>query len=317
MAHPVRPTSYIEINNFYTSTVYEKGAELVRMIHTLIGARNFRKGMDLYFARHDGQAVTCDDFVQAMADASGADFSQFRLWYDQAGTPVLDVEGEYDAARRRYVLAVRQSCPPTPGQERKLPFHIPLAVGLVSTEGEEMLPEGTRVMSVRAAEERFHFEALGAGKPVPSLLRGFSAPVIVRYGYTEAELALLMARDSDPFNRWEAGQRLALGIILRGIEAVQAGRECRIEQTFLAAVERVLADAARDPAFAAEMLALPSETYIAEQMSTVDPDAITAVRNGIRRRLALALKKELLAVYRDYAVRGTYSPDAVSAGRRS
>jgi aminopeptidase N len=320
MAHPVRPASYIEINNFYTSTVYEKGAEVVRMIHTLIGADAFRRGMDLYFARHDGQAVTCDDFVQAMADASGTDLSQFKLWYDQAGTPVLEVEGEYDAAQGRYALTVRQSCPPTPGQAKKLPFHIPLAVGLVSPDGNEMLAEGTRVLSVRGPEERFVFDSLGSGgkgKPVPSLARNFSAPVIVRHAYTEAELALLMAHDADPFNRWEAGQRLALGIVLRGVEAAQAERGYGFPPTFVRAVARVLADAARDPAFAAEMLALPSESYIGEQMATVDPDAIHAVRDEVRRRLALALKAEFLVAYRDYAVPGPYSPDALSAGRRA
>src|SRR5262245_34711599 len=162
MAHPVRPSSYIEINNFYTTTVYEKGAEVVRMIRTLIGAAAFRRGMDLYFQRHDGQAVTCDDFVQAMADASGADLTQFKRWYDQAGTPVLDVESEYDAARESYALTVRQSCPPTPGQDAKLPFHIPLAVGLVAPDGWDMLAEGTRIVSLRKPEERLVFDARGA-----------------------------------------------------------------------------------------------------------------------------------------------------------
>jgi aminopeptidase N len=320
MAHPVRPASYVEINNFYTATVYEKGAEVVRMIRTLIGAQAFRRGMDLYFSRHDGRAVTCDDFVQAMADASGTDLSQFKRWYDQAGTPVLEVETEYDGASRRYTLTVRQSCPPTPGQEKKLPFHIPFAVGLVAPDGRELLAEGTRVLSLRSPEERFVFEDIAPGggpKPVPSLARGFSAPVIVRYDYTEAELALLAALDPDGFNRWEAGQRLALGIILRGIEAVQAGREWELAQSLVGAVARVLADAPRDPAFAAEMLALPSEDYIAEQMAVVDPDAIHAVRDEVRRRLALALRAELLAVYRDYAVPGPYSPDAVFAGKRA
>ena len=316
MAHPVRPSSYIEINNFYTSTVYEKGAELIRMIHTLIGARNFRRGMDLYFARHDGQAVTCDEFVQAMADASATDLSQFKLWYDQAGTPVLDVGAEYDAAARRVLLAVKQSCPPTPGQEHKLPFHIPLAVGLVAPDGREMLDGGTRVLSLKRAEERFVIENI-ATRPVPSLLRDFSAPVKVRYDYSEAELALLAAHDADPFNRWEAGQRLALGIILRAIEAVQSGRAWVLPETFLEAIARVLADAPRDPAFAAEMLALPSETYVAEQMATVDPDTIHAVRDELRRRLALALKSELLDAYDRYAVPGPYSPGAAPAGRRA
>jgi aminopeptidase N len=316
MAHPVRPASYMEINNFYTSTVYEKGAEVVRMIRTLIGAAAFRKGMDLYFARHDGQAVTCDDFVQAMADASGADLSQFKRWYDQAGTPVLNVADEYDEGRRRYALTVRQSCPPTPGQETKLPFHIPLAVGLVAPEGRELLDEGTRVLSVVRPEERFVFEGVET-RPVPSLLRDFSAPVIVKHDYSEADLALLAARDADPFNRWEAGQRLALRIILRGLEDARSGRTVELAGTFVAAIARVLEGAARDPAFAAEMLALPAESYIAEQVAVVDPDAIHAVRCDIRRRLATALEGELLGIYRDYAVPGPYLPDAPSAGRRA
>ncbi len=316
MAHPVRPASYVEINNFYTSTVYEKGAEVVRMIRTLIGAQNFRKGMDLYFARHDGQAVTCDDFVRAMADASGADFSQFMRWYDQAGTPVLEVKGEYDATARRYELSVKQSCPPTPGQETKLPFHIPLAVGLIGPDGRDLLAEGTRVLSVKQPEERFVLENVEA-KPVLSLLRNFSAPVIVRHDYSGAELTHLMAHDSDAFNRWEAGQRLSLGIMLRWIAAVQGGRDFELPRAFADAAARVVADSSRDPAFAAEMLALPSENYVAEQMQVVDPDAVHAVRDELRRRLADALREELLAVYRAYRGASPYSPDAVSAGRRA
>src|SRR5437773_3103349 len=261
MAHPVRPASYMEINNFYTSTVYEKGAEVVRMIRTLIGAQKFRKGMDLYFARHDGQAVTCDDFVRAMADAAGADLSQFMRWYDQAGTPVLEVAGEYDAAQKRYVLTVRQFCPPTPGQETKLPFHIPFAVGLVGPDGRALLAEGTRVLPVKQPEERFVFENVGA-KPVPSLLRNFSAPVIVTHDYAEAELTHLMAHDSDAFNRWEAGQRLALGIMLRGIAAVQGARALEVPRNFADAAARVLDDSSKDPAFAAEMLAQIGRAHV-------------------------------------------------------
>jgi len=316
MAHPVRPASYMEINNFYTSTVYEKGAEVVRMIRTLIGARNFRKGMDLYFARHDGQAVTCDDFVRAMADAAGADLSQFMRWYDQAGTPVLEVAGEYDAVARRYLLSVKQSCPPTPGQETKLPFHVPFAVGLVGPDGGDLLAEGTRVLSVKQPEERFVFENIGA-KPVLSLLRNFSAPVIVRHDYTEEELTHLMAHDSDPFNRWEAGQRLALGIMLRGIAAAQGGRALVVPRAFIDAAARMVADSSKDPAFAAEMLALPSEDYVAEQVKVVDPVAIHTVRDELKRRLAAALKEELRAVYRAHGGAGPYSPDPVSAGRRA
>ncbi|MGE5792704.1 MAG: aminopeptidase N, partial [Bacteroidota bacterium] len=325
MAHPVRPQSYMEISNFYTATVYEKGAEVVRMIHTLIGGRAFRRGMDVYFRRHDGQAVTCDDFVDAMAEGSGFDFGQFKRWYDQAGTPRLDVTGDYDAAAKRYTLTVKQSTPATPGQPEKLPLHIPLAVGLVAADGAELplqlegepSPAGTdRVLSVRQSEERFVFTNVPS-QPVPSLLRRFSAPVILRFAYTEAELTHLMAHDADPFNRWEAGQRLATGILLRGIEAHRAGKPVELPRAFVAAFARVLRDGPEDPAFAAEALGLPAETYLAEQMDVVDPDAIHAVRTHLRRELAGALRDELARTYESLKVSGPYSPDAQSAGKRS
>ena len=325
MAHPVRPQAYMEISNFYTATVYEKGAEVVRMIHTLIGPRVFRRGMDVYFQRHDGQAVTCDDFVEAMAEASGADFSQFMLWYDQAGTPVLDVRADYDPAAQRYTLTVRQSIPPTPGQPDKRPMHIPLAVGLLDAAGHELplqlegeaAPVGTdRVLSVRKPEERFTFVNVPE-KPVPSLARRFSAPVILRFGYTEAELTQLMAHDADAFNRWEAGQRLATGILVRGIEAHQARRQTDVPRAFVDAFTRVLRDGPKDPAFAAEALVLPSETYLAEQMDVVDPDAIHAVRTQLRRTIAGELRGEIAGTYRSQTVAGPYSPDAKSAGKRA
>ena len=325
MAHPVRPQSYMEISNFYTATVYEKGAEVVRMIHTLLGADGFRKGMDLYFQRHDGQAVTTEDFVQAMQDASGIDLAQFRRWYDQPGTPVLQVIDEFDAARKRYTLTVRQSCPPTPGHAEKLPLHVPLALGLISPDGKDFLLQlegernslaGTRVLSITQPEQRFTFENVGA-KPVPSLLRGFSAPVIVRYDYDEAMLTHLMAHDSDPFNRWEAGQRLAGDLILRAAAAIHAALPFEFPHAFFAAFGRVLADAAGDPAFAAEAMSLPSETTLAEQMEEVDPDALHAARSALRRHIAEKLKGELLLAYEAFAVRETYSPDAQSAGQRA
>jgi aminopeptidase N len=325
MAHPVRPQSYMEISNFYTATVYEKGAEVVRMIHTLIGAQSFRRGMDLYFQRHDGQAVTTDDFVQAMQDASGVDLSQFKLWYDQAGTPVVEASDTYDPARRTYTLTLGQSCPATPGQPEKLPFHIPFAVGLVDARGAdvalrlqgEAAPAGTtRVLSLSEPHQRFVFVDVPS-EPVPSLLRGFSAPVIVKYAYSEEALAHLLAHDSDSFNRWEAGQRLALNILLRAVAAHRNGRQPQFPDAFVRAFARVLDDAARDPAFTAEALALPSETYIAEQMEVVDPDAIHAVRVALRRHLAAELKGELLATYQAFAPAGPYSPDARSAGQRA
>ncbi|MGH8629787.1 MAG: aminopeptidase N, partial [Burkholderiales bacterium] len=325
MAHPVRPQAYMEISNFYTATVYEKGAEVVRMIHTLLGAANFRKGMDLYFRRHDGQAVTTDDFVQAMQDASRVDLSQFRRWYDQAGTPVLDVTSAYDAALKRCALTVKQSCPPTPGQETKASFHIPLAVGLVGADGSDIplrldgepQADGTaRVLSVTQPEQRYVFLDVPE-PPVPSLLREFSAPVIVRYGYDEASLTHLMAHDSDSFNRWEAGQRLAANILLRATAAIHTGVPPEFPDGFFQAFERVLADAAGDPAFAAEALALPSEAYLAEQMDQVEPDALHAARNRLRGLIAQRLKGDLLLAYEAFKTPGPYSPDAESSGQRA
>jgi aminopeptidase N len=325
MAHPIRPQAYMEISNFYTATVYEKGAEVVRMIHTLIGAEAFRRGMDLYFERHDGQAVTCDEFVQAMEDASGTDLRLFRRWYDQAGTPRVDATGRHDAAARTYSLTLRQSCAPTPGQPEKHPMHIPFAVGLVAADGsdvplrlagERTASGGTRVLSLTEQEQTFTFVDV-ATAPVPSLARGFSAPIVLHFDYTEAQLTHLVAHDTDSFNRWEAGQRLGVGLILRGVAARQAGQTFTAPAEFVAAFARVLADAPRDPAFGAEALALPSESYLGEQMAVVDPDAIHAVRVALRRQLAGALRGELLATYRAMANPGRFSPDATAAGRRA
>jgi aminopeptidase N len=286
MQHPVRPQSYMEIRNFYTMTVYEKGAEVVRMQHTLLGEEKFQAGMRLYFQRHDGRAVTCDDFVQAMQDASGVDLAQFRRWYDVAGTPVLDCTGQF--ADGRFTFKVKQSMHP--------PFHIPLAVKVGPHE---------RVLSVTEPEQSFDFAV--PEKPVPSLLRGFSAPVLLHYPYTDAELLHLMAHDDDPFARWEAGQRLAADIILRRKGKPPAG--------FLEAARRVLAGA--DHAFVAEMLTLPSETFLAESLEVVDPDALHAARLALRRAVAEALQPELASAYRELQGAGPYSPDPASIGRRA
>jgi aminopeptidase N len=287
MAHPVRPQSYVEIRNFYTMTVYEKGAEVVRMQHTLLGEEKFQAGMRLYFQRHDGQAVTCDDFVQAMQDASGIDLAQFRRWYDVAGTPVLDVKSSYEGGT--FTLTVKQSMNP--------PFHIPFAVKVGDTE---------KLLSLKRPEEQYKFENLKQ-KPVPSLLRGFSAPVILKYPYTEAELLHLMASDDDAFNRWEAGQRLATAAILE-----KGGRP---SPAFLEAARKILANP--DPAFAAEVLALPAESFLAEQMEVVDPDALHASRNALRMEIAKALKDDLQRVYSALKGEGPYSPDPASTGKRS
>jgi len=325
MAHPVRPDSYIEISNFYTATVYNKGAEVVRMIHTLLGPERFRLGMDLYFERHDGQAVCTEDFVAAMADASGVDLAQFRRWYEQAGTPVVEAHGHYDEKARTYTLTLSQHCPPTPGQADKQPFHIPVALGLVGPDGHD-LPlrldhegtggESTRVLSLVDAEQRFVFADVDT-RPVPSLLRGFSAPVNLRFDYDEAELAHLAAHDNDPFNRWEAGQRLALRVLLGAIEDVRAGREPGYSAAYVEACRRVLADADADPAFAAEALSLPGAGYIAEQMDEVDPEAILGARTGLRRHLAQRLERDFAAAYMAHVVEGPYSPDPDSAGHRA
>ena len=286
MKHPVRPQSYQEIRNFYTMTVYEKGAEVVRMQHTLLGEEKFQAGMRLYFKRHDGQAVTCDDFVLAMQDASGVNLQQFKRWYDVAGTPVLDCVGK--SKNGNFFLHVKQSMNP--------PFHIPFAVKVGAHE---------QVLSLKEREQTFTFEKVS--KPVPSLLRGFSAPVILNYDYSESELIELMAKDDDPFNRWEAGQRLASTIILqkRGIPSA----------AFLAAAKNVLRDP--DPAFVAEALALPAESFLAEQMEVVDPDALHDARNTLRHALAEALKDEFQQVYKGNTTAGPYSPDARSMGKRA
>jgi aminopeptidase N len=325
MAHAVRPQSYQQISNFYTNTVYSKGAEVVRMIHTFLGPLSFRQGMDLYFQRHDGQAVTTDDFVQAMQDASGFDLTQFKRWYDQAGTPRLEVQDHYDPASQTYELTVTQSCPPTPDQSEKLPFHFPLAVGLLDAQGEEIplqlageaAPQGTnRVLSVRQGTEVFRFVQVPE-QPVPSLGRNFSAPVIIDCDYSDAALMHLLSFDRDAFNRWEAGQRLALKLLLQGIADHQQAQSVQFPDAFATALGRVLADASSDPAFTAEALVLPLEVYIGEQMAVIDPDAIHAVRQALRYYLAERLQDSLRDTYDRFGVSGPYSPDAGSAGRRS
>ena len=326
MAHPVRPQSYQQISNFYTSTVYQKGAEVVRMIQTLVGASAFRRGIDLYFERHDGSAVTTDELVQAMQDASGIDLTQFKRWYEQSGTPSLQIEDHYDAASSTYELKVTQSCPPTAGQPEKLPFHLPFTVGLLDAKGQEIPLQldgepdpqgGSRVLSLRQPSEVFRFVRVPA-QPVPSLGRNFSAPVIIHYDYTDEALGRLLSFDSDAFNRWEAGQRLAVKFLLQGIADHQNGREIQFPPAFARGFGRVLEDdTKRDPAFVAEVLALPAEVYLGEQMQVVDPDAIHQSRQALRRHIAEHLQSALLETYNICAVTGTYSPDAESAGRRS
>ena len=325
MAHPIRPPSYIEMNNFYTTTVYEKGAEVIRMLHTLLGPAGFRQGMDLYFERHDGQAVTTDDFVDAMADASGLDLEQFRLWYDQAGTPTLTVSRDYDAASRIFSLTVSQSIPDTPGQTGKRPMHIPLAMGLLDAagaeiplqlEGEPAPVGGHRVLDIKAAEERFRFVKVPA-KPVPSLLRHYSAPVYLKNDLSHEELSFLMAHDSDNFNRWEAGQQLATDLLLDHVADIQAGRELIAAPVFIDAIDKVLADESLDPALAAQALILPIAAVLAEQMAVIDPVAIVEARKFLRKAAGEALHEQFLAVYKANLDKAPYSIDAAAMGRRS
>jgi len=324
-AHPVRPKSYIEINNFYTVTVYEKGAEVVRMYHSLLGAEGFRKGMDLYFERHDGQAVTTDDFCAAMADANSVDLGQFKRWYDQAGTPVVRVRDEWDAQQGVYRLVMNQDCPATPEQESKLPFMMPIRTALLDAEGNNMplqlsgetkAGNDERVFVLTEKEQIFEFQGL-TEKPLPSLLRGFSAPVRLEYDYSREELAFLMAHDSDAFNRWEAGQDLGLSILLELVERYQKGESLKLDAELVTAFKRVLEDAENDPAFVAEMLTLPGEAYVAEQMTVVDVDAIHEVRDFVRRELAAALEPRLLEFWQALQqAQSEFSLEARDMGRR-
>lgn len=323
MSHPVRPESYIEINNFYTATVYEKGAELVRMQATLLGPDLFRRATDLYFERHDGQAVTTDEFVTCMEDASGRDLTQFRRWYAQAGTPELRVAGDWDPGAGTYTLTCAQTTPPTPGQPNKGPLHIPLAVGLLDGSGHDLplrlegeTPEtataGTRILELRTPEERFRFVGL-AERPVPSLLRGFSAPVKLDFDYSERELQFLMAHDSDGFSRWDAAQTLMQRLLLGLVE----DREAPISESFLEAFRRALLDDKGDAALRAEVLTLPSESYLGDQMAVVDVDGIHRARQQVRRRVGEALHPHLLEVYGASQETGPYRFTPEGIGHRS
>ncbi|MGQ0710152.1 MAG: aminopeptidase N [Rhodoferax sp.] len=338
MAHPVRPDSYVEINNFYTVTVYEKGAEVVRMMQTLcasdadpLGRGGFRLGLDQYFARHDGQAVTCDDFAQAIADANpGSALAQhletFKRWYAQAGTPRLRAQGHYDAEQRRYSLTLSQSCPATPGQEHKLPFVIPVRVGLVGAHSGRALPVqlqdsaqavDTALLVLTEQEQQFHFTAVDE-EPVPSLLRAFSAPVVLEYDYSDAQLLTLLASDPDPFNRWEAGQRLVLRQAIHSIAQEQdLTRAHVLNDATVQALRAVLRSPQLDAAFKDLVLTLPSESYIAEQLDVVDPQRIHAVREAMRMQLALALHEDWAWAFEAHQDNGAYCPDAHSSGRRA
>ncbi|MET0088445.1 MAG: aminopeptidase N [Candidatus Thiodiazotropha sp.] len=324
MAHPVRPDSYMEINNFYTVTVYEKGAEVVRMQANLLGAEGFRKATDLYFERHDGQAVTTEDFVKCMEDASGRDLQQFRLWYAQAGTPVIRVRSEFDAGSGVYQLHMSQSTPDTPGQKDKKPFHIPIDLALLDAQGREIplklqsddsAAETHRVVELTEAQQSFLFHDL-AERPVPSLLRGFSAPVRLEYDYSDEELMFLMARDRDDFNRWDAGHTLAHRVLQRLVSAYREQRAFELDDGFVSAFRQVLNDTGSDKALLSELLSLPTESSIGDQMAVVAVDAIHHARKWLKQALAKALREDFLRSYRDNLTPGYEISSEAIARRR-
>lgn len=325
-AHPVRPDHFIEISNFYTLTVYEKGAEVVRMLRNLLGKDAFRRGTDAYFERFDGQAVRVEDFVNTMADVSGIDLGQFMRWYEQAGTPRIDVTENYNADRQEYTLTFRQSTPATPGQtaESKLPLHIPVRMGLLDNHGNPIelavgmeRPGHEMVLELREAEESIVFKHV-ASKPTPSLLRGFSAPVILSFPYTREQLAFLVKYDVDGFNRWDAGQRLAQEAIFDAMRAIQAGEQPTLDSTLLDVFDYLLKTPGRaDRAVLAEMLRLPSEAYLSGQLVQVDVDAIHAARAFIENALAEQLYFHWQALYESNVISAAYEPTFEQISRRA
>ena len=330
MAHSVRPDSYMEISNFYTVTIYEKGAEVVRMIALLLGPEKFRAGSDLYFERHDGQAVTTEDFVKAMEDASNIDLGQFRNWYYQAGTPVISIQSEFDADTKRYTLYVSQSCPDTPGQSNKKPLTVPLRLGLLGSDGKDLplrlladdaSPSKTdRVLSVTQQEQQFVFEGLES-EPIPSLLRGFSAPVRLQYDYSRAELLFLMVNDSDGFNRWNASQLLTIGLIDELQSDLAAGIDLALPQSLVDAYAGVLNSTLSDPsvdkAMVAQLLSLPTVGFLIETAEVADVEGIHRVREFLLNGVAAKFYSLFLAVYTANTSDAEYAADAESIARRS
>lgn len=320
MSHPVQPDAYMEINNFYTLTVYEKGAEVVGMIHSLLGDEKFRQGSDLYFSRHDGQAVTIEEFVGAMEEVSGQDLKQFRRWYKQSGTPVIDVTSHYDPEAKTYSLTFEQSCPATPGQSQKKPFVIPIKFGLVGADGQD-LPlnnqgDQSMVFSLYETSQTLVFENLQQ-PPVPSLLRGFSAPVKLNYNYSSDQLAHLMANDSDGFNRWDAGQKLSLQVLNKLIEDAKAERELVMDQQLIKVFKSLLSDHSLDPAMVNLMLQLPSEAQLHEQAEIIYVEAIHRARQFARQSIATALEQQLVSTYQRLTETQDYAPEANQIGRRA
>lgn len=350
VAHAVRPDSYIEINNFYTATVYNKGAEVIRMLRILLGAEAFRRGCDVYFDRHDGEAATTDDFVAAMEISGGAGaglLAQFKNWYTQAGTPVVTVATEYDAAHARLTVTLEQTCRPTPGQDHKQPFVIPIRAALFARDGRRIdarlingdavgdgvdggdgggdnRGDGDALLVLSKPRQSFVFEGVDT-EPVASLLRDFSAPVALRYELSDADLALLLAHDDDPFNRWEAGQKLFLKHIVDFVPKVGSAETFEASDALLQSVESALAqvagnrddDGGADPALLAEILTLPSEAYISESFEVIDPLAIFRARVALKRCIGAALKEKFAACYRKFNARNDGAINAAQSAARA
>jgi aminopeptidase N len=324
LAHPVRPESYIEINNFYTSTVYEKGAELVRMIKTIVGDKNFREGMDLYFERHDGEAATIEDFIKCFEDTAGTDLTHFTLWYGQAGTPELVCALKYDKRTKTASFSVDQVLPPTPKEPKKKPLHIPVRVGLLTSEGDELpleLESGQKieggVLHVTKRQQTFRLKNIPE-KPIPSLLRGFSAPVNLTINLTDADLAFLMTKDQDLFNRWQAANTYALRLLVQGVKALAADRRPSRSQAYARALEDSLGDPALEPAYCAEILRLPSQSDVARAISrNVDPSLIQRAHRHFSSLVGTGLGPKLEKIYKAQATNEPFSPNAEAAGRRA
>jgi aminopeptidase N len=322
LAHPVRPDTYKEINNFYTSTVYEKGAEVVRMVQTLIGPETFRTGMDLYFERHDGEAATVEQFIQCFADVSGRDMTQFMRWYSQAGTPQVTVSGRYDAAAKTFTIHAKQSVPPTPGQPAKEPMVVPLALGLVGSDGRDLPLSPANdvehgVLMLREPEQSVTFTGI-TQRPVLSINRGFSAPIKLETDLTGEDLAFLAAHDSDPFNRWQALQTISMRLLIDNVRRVRAGEAPRSDEKLIVALATILEDEALEPAFVALALALPGEGDIAREIGhNIDPDAIFGARKALRTEVGERLSAVLSTRYDRLTVHGGFTPDSTAAGRRA
>jgi len=323
-SHPIRPDQYMEINNFYTSTVYQKGAEVIRMIQTILGKESFSKGMDLYFSRNDGQAVTCDDFVAAMEDASEVDLSQFKLWYSQAGTPNVKVEGVFDSTSSTYELTLQQGCDATPGQPKKLPFHIPIAIGLIDETGQD-IPlsnekgeiENSVILELKTPKDTFTFGNVASRKPRLSFNRNFSAPITVSQAQSSSDQEFLMKHDSDGFNRWAVGQEYSTNMILGVLERRLASQEVTLNAEFLNAMETIAIDANLENAFKASLLSLPSENYISTRMTQEDPINLCEARKVTQRHIATQKREVFQKLYDQLKNRGVYIPDAAGMGRRS